>query len=61
MEALPTLLGGAVVHVLGDAHPVVRALFAHQLNEQLVLFRYPGSSTVSLGHCCCVVVWCGVV
>lgn len=61
MESLPTLLGGAVVHVLRDAHPVVGTLFAHQLNEKLVLFRYPGSSTVSLGHCCCGIVWYGVV
>ena len=61
MESLPTLLGGAVVHVLRDAHPVVRALFTHQLNEKLILFRYPGSSTMCLGHCCYGVVWCGGV
>lgn len=53
VESLPTLLGRAVVHVLGDTHPVVGALIAHQLDEQLVLFRYPGSSTVSMDHCCC--------
>lgn len=53
VESLPTLLGGAVVHVLGDTHPVVGALIAHQLDEQLVLFGYPGSSAVRMDHCCC--------
>lgn len=50
MEALPALLGGAVVHVLRDANPVVGALLANQLEEQLVLFRDPRSTTVSGGH-----------
>lgn len=59
VEALPTLLRRAVVHVLRDAHPVVRALFAHQLDKQLVLFGDPRTSTVSLSHCVCVCV-CGI-
>lgn len=50
VEALPTLLGRPVVHVLGDAHPVVGALFAHQLDKQLVLLGDPRTSTVSLSH-----------
>jgi hypothetical protein len=33
VEAFTTLLGRTVVHVLRDAHPVVRALFAHKLEE----------------------------
>lgn len=51
VEALPALLGRAVVHVLRDADPVVGALFANQLKEQLVLFGNPGSTTMSGSHC----------
>lgn len=53
MEALPALLGRAVVHVLRDANPVVGALLADKLEEQLVLFRDPRSATVSGGHSGC--------
>lgn len=60
MESLPTLFGRTVVHVLGDADPIVGALFAHQLGEKLVLIRYPRSSTVSVGHCVVVLLYCGV-
>lgn len=51
MESLPALLGRPVVHVLRDAHPVIGALFAHQLNKKLVLFRDPRASTVRVCHC----------
>jgi hypothetical protein len=50
METFPTLLGRAVVHVLRDADPVVRALFTNKLQEQLILFRDPRSTTVSGSH-----------
>lgn len=51
VESLPALLGRPVVHVLRDAHPVIGALFAHQLNKKLVLFRDPRASTVRVCHC----------
>lgn len=51
MEAFTALLGRAVVHVLGDAHPVVGALFADQLEEELVFFGDPRATTVGGGHC----------
>lgn len=50
MEALAALLGRAVVHVLGDADPIVRALLTHQLKEQLVFFGDPGSTTMRGSH-----------
>lgn len=50
VEAFPTLLRRAVVHVLRDADPVVRALFTNKLQEQLIFFRDPRSTTVSGSH-----------
>lgn len=46
METLATLLGGAVVHVLRDADPVVRALFTDQLSEELIFLWHPRATTV---------------
>lgn len=59
VESLPALLGRPVVHVLRDANPVVGALFAHQLNKKLVLFRNPRASTVRVCHCWLCVYVCG--
>jgi hypothetical protein len=50
MESLPALLGRPVVHVLRNAYPVVGALLADQLKEQLILLRDPRSSTMSWSH-----------
>lgn len=50
VETLPALLGRPIVHVLGNANPVIGALLANQLKQQLVLFRDPRSSTVSGSH-----------
>lgn len=50
VEAFPTLLRRAVVHVLRDADPVVRALLTNKLQEQLIFFRDPRSTTVSGSH-----------
>jgi hypothetical protein len=36
--------------VLRDAHPVVRALFAHKLKEQLIFFGDPRSTAVGGSH-----------
>lgn len=46
MKTFAALFGGSVVHVLGDADPVVGALRLDEVDEQLVLFRDPGSAAV---------------
>ena len=54
VEALTALLGRAEVHLLRDADPVVGALFAHELQEQLVFFGDPRSTTMRGRHGVCV-------
>lgn len=50
VEAFTTLLGGAIVHVLRDADPVVRALFADELEEELIFFGDPRATPVGGSH-----------
>lgn len=50
VEAFPTLLGRAEVHMLRNAHPVVRALFTDELHKQLIFFGDPRATTVGRGH-----------
>lgn len=50
METFTTLLGGAIVHVLRDEHPVLRAMFVYELEEQLIFFGDPLSTTVEGKH-----------
>lgn len=38
------------MHLLGDAHPIVGSLLAHQLEQSTVLFRDPRATTVIRGH-----------
>lgn len=51
VEALSTLLGGPVEHVLRDAHLIVGTLLLHQLDKQLILLGDPKTSMMSLKHC----------
>lgn len=50
MEAFTTLLGGTIVHVLRDADPVVRTLFADELEEKLIFFGDPRATAVGGSH-----------
>lgn len=50
VEALSTLLGRAIVHVLRNSNPVVRALLANKLEEELIFLGDPRSSTVGGSH-----------
>lgn len=52
VESLPALLGRSVAHVLRDAYPVVGSLFAHELEQRLVLFWNPRPTTVCGRHYC---------
>jgi hypothetical protein len=50
VEAFPTLLRRAVVHMFRDADPVARALFTNKLQEQLIFVKDPRSTAASRSH-----------